>query len=77
MPPVRKAARATVAKDKPVDGTRRRRRRPNSPPQVQLILSNSRGVRVHPMVMDAAHEAMRPGQRLVIVDATTVRLVNA
>jgi len=71
MPPVRKSARVTVTD--PVDGTVHRR----YPDSRQSPGRLDYEVRVHRAVMAAAHAAMKPGQRLVIVDASTVYLVNA
>lgn len=57
----------------PIDGTRRRKRRE---PEKQRRPRLEHRVVVHPAVMAAAKAALRPGQRLEIVSATEVRLVN-
>ena len=69
MTPVRKTATVTVSE--PVDGMVHRRQygRRRQPPL-------DYEVRVHSDVMAAARRVLRPGQRLVIIDAATVRLVN-
>jgi hypothetical protein len=43
----------------------------------RVLHTSTRSVRVHPAVIDAAHRAMRPGQRLVIVSETEVRIINS
>lgn len=69
MAPVRKTAKVSVSES--VDGLVHRRQygRRQAPPL-------DYEVRVHADVMAAARQAMRPGQRLVILDDSTVRLVN-
>jgi len=62
---------ATVRVTDPVRGMRRGRGKGRSPQAV-----TTRSVRVLPEVMAAAKAAMKPGQRLVIVSATEVRIVN-
>lgn len=69
MPPVRKQARVSVSE--PVDGTVHRRPRGKG-----RATPLDYSLQVMPAVMAAARPLLRPGQRLVIVDATTVRLVN-
>lgn len=70
-PKVRDVAHVTVSRA--VDGTRRRRRARggdasrSSPVTVE---------RVHPLVLAAARRAQRPGERIVVVDVRTVRLVR-
>jgi hypothetical protein len=69
---------ATVTVNQPVDGTVKRQRKTRSDkgrtrPKAPLV----KDITVDPRVMTAAKEAMKPGQRLVIVDAETVRLVNS
>lgn len=64
---------ASVTVSKPVDGTRHYRaratdRRPRTAPVQRQ--------RVDPAVMAQARRIMRPGQRLVIVSPSCVRLVN-
>ena len=66
---------ATITVKKAVDGTKPKRRgrgKVNRPPVSQLNVD----VTVDSRVMAAAKQAMQPGQRLEIVDAETVRLVN-
>ena len=67
---VRKRARVTPLA--PVDGTVRRKPRSDKG-QKQAPVDH---LIVDPRVMEVAKQARRPGQRLVIVDAETVRLVN-
>lgn len=71
MPTVRDTADLRFAE--PVDVRRRYRprQRPNEP-----RATTTRQVTVDPRVMAAAKAALRPGQRIVIEDAGTVRLVN-
>jgi hypothetical protein len=67
---------ATVTVKKAVDGTpppKKRRRSLSERPKLGGKIDQ---ITVDPRVMEAAKEAMRPGQRLVIVDAECVRLVN-
>jgi hypothetical protein len=67
---------ASLAVSEPVDGTREpRRRRPRR--ASRRLAVTTRDVVADKRVMRAARAAMRPGQRLVIVSATVVRLVNA
>lgn len=67
---------ATVTVLKPVDGTRKRKTRSDKgKARVKAALHTQ--ITVDPRVMAAAKAAMRPGQRLVIVDSETVRLVNS
>lgn len=60
---------ATVRVSSPVDGTPRRRGKDKAPRTTTTVL------RVDPEVMAVARRIMRPGERLVIVNETTVRLV--
>jgi hypothetical protein len=71
-PTVRETATVTVKKA--VDGTPRRKRRGKG--KARLLSTETHSIKVDPRVMAAARAAMRPGQRLVIVDAECVRLVN-
>jgi len=67
---------ATVTVKEAVDGTKKRKTRSDkgkTRPSVEL----NHHIKVDPRVMEAAKGAMRPGQRLVIVDAECVRLVNS
>lgn len=64
---------ATVTVKKAVDGTRKRKARGKNRPKLGGKVDQ---IKVDPRIMRAAKEAMRPGQRLVIVDAECVRLVN-
>ena len=67
---IREVASLTVSET--VDGTSRRRGRgPDKRERNQI-----EHIVVDPEVMAVAKRIMRPGQRLVIIDATTVRLVN-
>jgi hypothetical protein len=62
---------AQVTVSEPVDGTRHRRARSGPAPKVAPVERRQ----VHPLVMAAAEQRMRPGERLVVVDERTVRLV--
>jgi hypothetical protein len=69
---------ATVTVTKAVDGTRKRKPRSDKGKKrgpVHRTLTHQ--ITVDPRVMKAAKEAMLPGQRLVIVNAECVRLVNS
>lgn len=66
---------ATVTPLKPVDGTKRKRKTRSDKGKVRPSVELNHVV-VDPRVLTAAKQAIRPGQRLVIVDAETVRLVN-
>lgn len=71
MPDVREVARLRISEA--VDGTKKpKARAAETRPRAQV----THEVTVDPRVMAAAHEAIRPGQRLVIVSETEVRLVN-
>jgi hypothetical protein len=72
-PTVRETAKVTVKKA--VDGTKRRKARSDKGKARTSVELNH--VVVDPRVMAAARAAMKPGQRLVIVDAECVRLVNS
>lgn len=63
---------ATVHVSEPVDGTKRRR----AYAARQVRATTTHELRVDERVMAAARAVLRPGQRLVIVSATEVRLVN-
>jgi hypothetical protein len=65
---------AIVTVSEPVSGRSQRRERA---PEARARSSRVERSRVDPGLLAAAQRVMRPGQRLVIVDATTVRLVNA
>ncbi len=64
-PPVKKITKPRVKKHTP-------RHRPE-----RSVTELHTDITVDPRVMAAAKAAMKPGQRLVIVDAECVRLVNA
>jgi len=64
---VRDIARVSVTD--PVDG-RRRTRGPNKAPTARA----GRSVRVHPLVWETALRIKRPGERIVIVSDSEVRL---
>lgn len=64
---------ASVTVSTPVSGKRRRR---SYPTRVTAQATTTHYVKVDPQVMAAAKEAIRPGQKIVIVSSTTVRLVN-
>jgi hypothetical protein len=64
---------ATVTPESPVSGANTRKRSGGN----RRMATPVETVTVHPDVMAAARRVMRPGQRLVIVSATRVRLVNA
>jgi hypothetical protein len=68
---IRETASVTVSK--PVSGKRRRRAYPVN---VTTRATTTYSLKVDPRVMTAARSAMRPGQHLVIVSETCVRLVN-
>jgi hypothetical protein len=53
--------------------TKRRRQ----PARTQAPATDIRTVTVDPRVMEAAREVRRPGEKLVIVSETCVRLVNS
>ena len=71
MPSIRDTA--TVRPSEPVEG-KQRRRRPSAASQPRAVTTHQ--LEVDPQVMAAALAIKRPGQRLVIVSATEVRLVN-
>jgi hypothetical protein len=70
MSVVRDVASVTVSE--PVDGTRHRRARAAE----QARRAPVTVARVHPLVMAAARRVQRPGERVVVVDERTVRLVS-
>lgn len=70
MPTIRDTA--AVHLSEPIDG--KRRRRASAAHQRRAITTHQ--LEVDPQVMAAALAIKRPGQRLVIVSATEVRLVN-
>ena len=65
---------ASVTVKKAVDGTARRKRRGKG--KARVLSTETHSITVDPRVMAAAKQARLPGQRLVIVDAETVMLVN-
>ncbi len=65
---------ATVTVSTPVDGTVKRKARSDKGKRRPNLTHH---IVVDPRVMAAAQEAMRPGQRLVIVNEECVRLVNS
>lgn len=73
--PVRDTASVTVST--PVDGTRYRRRRRVQTRKDRPTMSMGTTLTVHPEVMAKVHEVRRPGEKVVIVSATEVRLVPA
>lgn len=69
---------ATVTVLKPVDGTAKRKTRSDKgKKRGKKSVPLTHEVKVDPRVMAAAKAVMLPGQRLVIVDAECVRLVNS
>jgi hypothetical protein len=66
---------SAVTVSQPVDG--RKNRRPVRKRKAGAPKPKATHITVDPRVMAAAKRARRHGQRLVIVDAETVRLVNS
>ena len=67
---------ATVTVKQPVDGRKNRRpKRKRKTPAPKAVTHTN--IQVDARVMRAAKQARLPGQRLVIVDHETVRLVNS
>lgn len=77
MSVVRDVASVTVSE--PVDGTRHHRRA-RALRGVTItagpVVDDVTVARVHPLVMAAARRVQRPGERIVVVDERTVRLVS-
>jgi transcription termination factor Rho len=71
-PTVRDSCTVTVST--PVDGTRRRRAYAAHATRAAVAGYH---VQVNPLVMEAAKRLLQPGQRLVIVSESEVRLINS
>ena len=67
---------ATVTVTEPVDGTVKKKKRSRGSKKNRKRVTAEYQVTVDPRVMEAAKAICRPSQRLQIVSATEVRLVN-
>jgi hypothetical protein len=74
MPTIRDTA--TVRPTEPIDGQAVRRSPSRASSTNRRRATTVRELVVDPAVMAAAEAVRRPGQRLVIISATEVRLVN-
>lgn len=74
MPTIRDTA--TVRPSEPVDGDARRRSPSRASSSNTRRVTTTRHEVAPKALMDAARRAQRPGQRIVVVSATEVRLVN-
>ena len=70
LPVIRETASVTVSA--PVDGTRRRRAGAR-----RVLATTDRSEVVDPRIMAAARAALRPGERLVLVNSGEVRTAYA